>query len=289
MNAARMLMQIRDALSKLSPSEVSQQARQPVSIELFASTPRIHEEMANYFAPAQQMSSERYTEVAGVIRRGGEGFGPTVIRIFEEGVPHDPGSFVYRRNKPDQVVCDILEKHSDLKLALARQFVPFRKPVSDDIILNVSKENALFSVATSVPALMPILAVPWAVGEFASDTAFLTMNQIRMAFMLAAANDRVIGYREQKSEIASLFAGAFGWRAIARELIGVIPMGGGIVPKAGIAFAGTYVMGLSLERFYRIGYGMTPAERKQAYKEALERGKDIAANLLNAYRGQKAG
>ncbi len=289
MNAARMLMQIRDALSKLNPTEVSQQARQPISIELFASTPRIHEEMANYFAPAQQMSSERYTEVAGVIRRGGEGFGPTVIRIFEEGVPHDPGSFVYRRNKPDQVVCDILEKHSDLKLALARQFLPFRKPVSDDIILNVSKENALFSVATSVPALMPILAVPWAVGEFASDTAFLTMNQIRMAFMLAAANDRVIGYREQKSEIASLFAGAFGWRAIARELIGVIPMGAGIIPKAGIAFAGTYVMGLSLERFYRIGYGMTPAERKQAYKEALERGKDIAANLLNAYRGQKAG
>ena len=99
----------------------------------------------------------------------------------------------------------------------------------------------------------------------------------------------MIGYREQKSEIASLFAGAFGWRAIARELIGVIPMGGGIIPKAGIAFAGTYVMGLSLERLYRIGYGMTPAERKQAYKEALERGKDIAANLLNAYRGQKAG
>ena len=46
--------------------------------------------------------------------------------------------------KPDKVVCDILEKHSDLKLALARLFLPFRKPVSDDIILNVSKENSLF-------------------------------------------------------------------------------------------------------------------------------------------------
>lgn len=282
-------MQIRDALANLNPSEVREQARQPVSIELFASTPRIHEEMANYFAPSHELSSERYTEVAGLIRRGGDSATPAVIRIYEEGVPSLPGSFVYQRAKPEKVVCDILEKHSELKLALARQFVPFRKPVSDGIVLNVSKENALFSVATSVPALMPILAVPWAVGEFASDTAFLTMNQIRMAFMLAAANDRTIGYREQKSEIASLFAGAFGWRAIARELIGVIPMGGGIIPKAGIAFAGTFVMGMSLERLYRIGYGMTPAERKQAYKEALDRGKDIAANLLNSYRGQKAG
>ena len=289
MKAARMLMQIRDALSNLNPAEVRAEARQPVSIDLVASTPRIQEEMANYFVPANQMSSERYTEVAGLVYRGGDSKGTAVIHIFEEGVPHPPGAFVYLRNKPEKVVCDILEKHPELKLALARQFVPFRKPVSDDIILNVSKENALFSVATSVPALMPILAVPWAFGEFASDTAFLTMNQIRMAFMLAAANDRTIGYREQKSEIASLFAGAFGWRAIARELIGVIPMGGGIIPKAGIAFAGTFVMGMSLERLYRIGYGMTPAERKQAYQEALNRGKEIAANLLNSYKSQKAG
>jgi hypothetical protein len=160
---------------------------------------------------------------------------------------------------------------------------------ADDIIFNVSKENAVFSVATSVPALMPILAVPWAVGEFASDTAFLTMNQIRMAFMLAAAHDEVVGYRQQKAEIASMFAGAFGWRAIARELIGIIPMGGGIVPKAGIAFAGTYVVGLSLTKFYRMGSAMTPAERKQAYRAALERGKTIAAELLSAYKGQRAG
>lgn len=289
MNAARLLMQIRDALSNLNPSEVREQARLPVSIELFASTPRIHEEMANYFAPAKEMSSDRYTEVSGLIRPGGSSAIPSLLRIYEEGAPRPPGAFVYQRAKPERVVCDILEAHPELKLALARQFVPFRKPVSDDIILNVAKENAFFSVATSVPALMPILAVPWAVGEFASDTAFLTMNQIRMAFMLAAANDRTIGYREQKSEIASMFAGAFGWRAIARELIGIIPMGGGIIPKAGIAFAGTFVMGMSLERLYRIGYGMTPAERKQAYKDALGRGKDIAANLLNSYRGQKAG
>lgn len=245
--------------------------------------------MANYFAPAQHMSSDRYAAASGQIRKGGEAQGPVAIRIFEEGVAHEAGAFVYSRSKPDQVICDILERHPELKLALARQFMPFRKPVSDEIILNVSKENALFSVATSVPTLMPLIALPWAVGEFASDTAFLTMNQIRMAFMLAAANDRVIGYREQKAEIASLFAGAFGWRAIARELIGVIPMGAGIIPKAGIAFAGTYVMGLSLERFYRIGYGMTPAERKQAYADAIERGKTVAASILNSYKTQKAG
>jgi hypothetical protein len=289
MNAARMLLQVRNALGHLNPTEVRDLARKPVTIELSASSPRMQEEMERYFAPARRGSQPgQKPDVIDVMSPAVDA-AAKVIRVVEEGMPQPAGSFVYLRNKPDVVVCEILEKHPDFKLALARNYLTFRKPVSDDIIFNVSKENALFSVATSVPALMPILAIPWAVGEFASDTAFLTMNQIRMAFMLAAANDQVVGYREQKSEIASMFAGAFGWRAIARELIGVIPLGGGIIPKAGIAFAGTYVVGLSLERFYRVGQGMTPEQRKQAYRDALERGKAIATDLLNAYKGQRAG
>ena len=288
MNAARMLLQIRNALANLNPSEVRELARKPVSIELSASDARRQEEMANYFAPAPLTKPGSTPGVIDVVLPHAAPATP-VIHVVEEGMPQPAGSFVYRRNKPEAVVCDIIAAHPDLKLALARKYIAFRKPVAEDVIFNVSKENALFSVATSVPALMPILAVPWAVGEFASDTAFLTMNQIRMAFMLAAAHDEVIGYREQKAEIASMFAGAFGWRAIARELIGVIPMGGGIIPKAGIAFAGTYVVGLSLERFYRVGEGMTPEQRKQAYRDALDRGKQIATELLQAYKGQRAG
>lgn len=285
MNAARMLLQIRNALSHLNPTEVRENARKPVILELSASNPRVQEEMENYFAPARRGPPGARAEIIDVAVDAAA----PVIRIVEQGMPLPAGSFVYQPHKPEAVVCEIIEGFPDLKLALARKYAAFRKPVSDDIIFNVSKENALFSLATSVPALMPILAVPWAVGEFASDTAFLTMNQIRMAFMLAAANDEVVGYREQKAEIASMFAGAFGWRAIARELIGVIPMGAGIIPKAGIAFAGTYVVGLSLERFYRMGQAMTPEQRKQAYRDALERGKAVAADLLSAYKGQRAG
>ncbi len=68
--------------------------------------------------------------------------------------------------------------------------------------------------------------------------------------MLAAASDRVIGYREQRSEIASVIAGVFGWRALARELVGKIPFGGGLIPKAGISYAATLAVGMSLERLW---------------------------------------
>jgi len=128
--------------------------------------------------------------------------------------------------------------------------------VSDQIVHRVSRENALFALVTALPNVLPsFIDLPWAVGEFATDTAFLTMNQIRMALLLAAAYDNPVGYMEQKIEIGVIAAGAFGWRAIARELVGKIPLGGGLIPKAAVAFAGTYVVGLGLEKANRTGAG----------------------------------
>jgi hypothetical protein len=122
------------------------------------------------------------------------------------------------------------------------------------------------------------------VGEFASDTAFLTMNQVRMAFLIAGASDRDVGYREQRAQIAGIVGGAFGWRALARELAGKIPFGGGLLPKAAIAYAGTYTVGIGLERFYRVGYGLTREERRRIYTKALERGRVVVDAVLKAAR-----
>jgi hypothetical protein len=105
-----------------------------------------------------------------------------------------------------------------------------------------------------------------------------------MAFLLAAANDREVGYSQQKAEVVSIMMGAFGWRALARELAGKIPLGGGLIPKAAIAYAGTRVVGLSLERLYRIGHAYTREERRLAYEDSLARGKNFAAALLEGIR-----
>ncbi|HEX2724904.1 MAG TPA: hypothetical protein VHN20_03685, partial [Beijerinckiaceae bacterium] len=201
----------------------------------------------------------------------------------ERGTPVAPGGFVFHPDTPEVTVREILDRRPELSLALSRNLPVFRGPVVKDIMTQVSKENALFSVATALPYIMPLVSLPWAIGEFASDTAFLTINQIRMAFMLAAASDCPVGFREQKAEVASIVAGAFGWRAISRELVGKIPMGGGLLPKAAIAYAGTFVAGLSLERLYNIGYGLSEAERKTAYERAYDSGKQVAESLVKTY------
>ena len=45
--------------------------------------------------------------------------------------------------------------------------------------------------------------------------------------------------------------------------------------------------GLSLERLYRLGYGFTRAERRTAYEDAFENGKQIAGMLLEGLTRQR--
>ncbi|MGH9630513.1 MAG: hypothetical protein ACRD7E_19550 [Bryobacteraceae bacterium] len=286
MMGTKMLKHLRDAISHLNPDEVREEANRPVSVHLSALDDAAYARMENFLVPPG-ISPQKKSELMRILHRSGAEPDLTAIRIYGEDVIRPEGAFSFNPNDPDRLVEEILGARPELGIPLARHFYPFRQQVAENIITSVSKENALFSVATAVPSIVPFVALPWAVGEFASDTAFLTMNQIRMAFLLSAASDRTVGYKEQKTEIASLFASAFGWRALARELVGKIPFGGGLIPKAAVAYAGTYVVGCSLERLYRLGYGYTEQERRSAYEAAFERGKQVAGTLIDAYRSRQ--
>ena len=279
----KLFKHIQEAISTLDPAEVREHADRPVRLLLYGEGIDFYE-LRSFLSPSN-LSEGRRAELDRILvhaRPGQEPEYPHDIAISVDG--DVPGAFVFSPHHPERLIRDILHERPDLAIPLARHIQPFRAPVSLRIIKKISKENALFALATAIPDIVPLLSLPWAIGEFASDTAILTANQIRMAFFLAAASDRDIGYREQRGEVASIMLGAFGWRALARELVGKIPMGGGLLPKAAIAYAATHVEGLSLERYYRIGATYTRRERRLAYGDALERGKTLAGNLMNLAR-----
>ena len=283
--ALAVFRQIRQALTNLKPGEVREQADRPVRVGLVAASQESLGRMEGFFAP-HRLSPDRRTEALQILIRGG---GPSCdVQIYESSLLRPAKAFSFDPEAPEDCVRRIVRKREDLMLPLARRLDPFRKEVAHHVIRTVAKENALFCLVTALPDVVPSLAsIPWAVGEYGSDAAFLTMNQIRMGFLLAAASDRVVGYREQRSEIASIAMGAFGWRALARELVAKVPFGGGLIPKAAIAWAGTFVAGLSLERLYRLGYGFTRIERRTAYEDAFENGKQIAGMLLESLKPQR--
>jgi hypothetical protein len=172
------------------------------------------------------------------------------ILLCEPGIGLPRNGYLFDPCLTDEELIDaIVAENQSIELALARAFPIFRQAVSHRIIARVSRENAMLALMTALPNVLPsFIELPWAVGEFATDTAFLTMNQIRMALMMAAIYEQPVG---------------------------------GLTPKAAIAYAGTWVVGTGLDKLYRTGAGHSRHERREAWALALTRGKEVAGEFHN--------
>jgi len=261
------LKQVRAAFSLLNPEEVRNRALREVRVGLIA------EDLAG-FARMEETLGVTNAPRSMAYRAGYPGAPAQVdLVLYDAHLAPPKGAYNLNHDEPAATVHEVTRDNEDLALPLARQFPGLRKPVVDRIVSGVAKENALFAITTALPDVVPsFIELPWVFGEWASDTAFLTVNQVRMAFLIAAACDKPVGLANQKLEILSIAAGAFGWRAIARELAGKIPFGGGLIPKGLIAYAGTYMVGKGLERLHH-GHAWTAADREEAYQHGLQRGK----------------
>lgn len=277
--AKHFLQTITNSLRGLNPEDVRTMAMRPVTIGIGSTSD-----------PGCSSILQFLGNTDGVFLVGApQGPEKFDIEIYEEGVPSSRSGYTFHPGRTDELIARILAERDELSLPLARAFPGFRHAVSQKYISSVSKENATFSFVTALPDIIPNVAeLFWSFGEFASDTAFLTMNQLRMAFFLAAAHGREVGYREQKAEVASVIAGAFGLRALARELAGKIPFGGGLIPKAAIAYAGTWALGQSLDRLYGFGTSYDRLQQKASYKEGLAKGKTLAKSLLAGLKRKTA-
>jgi hypothetical protein len=282
--AVSVLKEIRKIYSSVNASEIRSLAHQDLSVGLMATNEDSFREMESFLAPPSLPEQARHEALWKIHRVAGAPPANSDFILCEPGLAIPPGGYVFDVSNPAAAIAKIVADHEAKELTIASSFPAFRRTLADNIIHRVSGENALFSLVTALPNVVPsMLDLPWAVGEFASDTAFLTMNQIRMALLMAAVHNRVTGYKEQKMEIAAIAGGAFGWRALARELVGKIPLGGGLIPKAAVAFAGTYVVGLGLEKINRNGEGLSRWEKREAYAEALEKGRVVARALAPSF------
>ncbi len=280
------LINIKKAISTLNPNEVRDMSERPLRIALHASNGQAFNHLENFFL--RDLSPARRRHSALLLTRAplSQGAAAPDLQVYDEAIYGHatiapPQALIFHPDRPQQFVFKTLSQHPPLGVALAKSFLPFRRPFVERVIAKTCRENTLFSIATALPDIIPnVIELPWALAEFASDTAFLTMNQVRMAFLIAAASDREVGYMHQKSEIAMVIGSAFGWRALAKQLVGKIPFGGGLIAKAAVAYAGTKVLGLSLDHYYSIGFTYTRDERDRLYADAFRQGKKVALKML---------
>jgi uncharacterized protein (DUF697 family) len=282
--ALSVLKDIRKVYAGLNADAIRGAAAQDINVGLMASSEDSFRRMRDFLVSTASDEFTRARAVRAIHRAEGAPRRFDFL-LYDSGVPRPANGYLFgeegRGEGSQALISAIVADHQGIETALAKTFPGFRTAVADRIVLRVARENALFSIVTALPNVVPnLFELPLAVGEFATDTAFLTMNQIRMALTLAAAYGRPTGYMEQKVQIAGIVAGAFGWRAIARELVGKIPLGGGLIPKAAVAFAGTYAVGLGLRQLNRSGGELSRQERRDAYTEAFVKGRDTARELV---------
>jgi uncharacterized protein (DUF697 family) len=174
----------------------------------------------------------------------------------------------------------ILEDRPELALALARNFPAFRRRVAQQIISETAMANAQFALLTGITAALPITAILLPVSSL-SDIVILTKNQAMMTLRLAAAYGLPVDYLSRSKEALPLLGNALGWRALARQIVGAVPVAG--VPlRAMIAYAGTVTVGKAVTTYYESGESLTSQQARQLYREAYEESREKVRALANA-------
>ncbi|HEY8695417.1 MAG TPA: hypothetical protein VIR57_22025 [Chloroflexota bacterium] len=173
-----------------------------------------------------------------------------------------------------QLAPAILDSVPHLGLALGRRFGIFRQAVADREIMRVARVNAEVAVVSAIPQASLILGPVSAV----ADTFLLTKNQAMLLLRLATLYGLSLDKR-RLAELAPIVGAAFGWRTLAREAVGFLPAGFGVVPKAVIAYAGTVAVGRAAAWYYETGRKMPENQLRQIYSESSARARGLVREI----------
>jgi hypothetical protein len=180
--------------------------------------------------------------------------GLPALRSQFPGHPPELMAVVDPRDEVDtrrQLLARMLQTASTIRLALGYRYPLLRAAVADQLIHETSRANTQAAMLSSLPSLIPVLG--YVLGGMA-DILILTKNQAMLVFKLAALHGRDLDDRIGiLKEIAPVVGSAFIWRTAARTAVGLAPAPFAILPKASIAYFGTYIVGQSARYFYERG------------------------------------
>jgi uncharacterized protein (DUF697 family) len=136
----------------------------------------------------------------------------------------------------DVVVERIAERADEKGYSLAAKLPVLRPAVCEAIVRRFSRQNGILGAAIFIPG---------------ADFPVLTLNQVRMVFRIAAAYGEEID-RERAVELLAVLGAGLGFRAVARQALGVFPVAGWAV-KGGIAFVATRALGEAAIAYFEHG------------------------------------
>lgn len=142
----------------------------------------------------------------------------------------------------EEIAAAVARRLGEDGTSLAARLPVLRPAVCAHLIASFSKRNAITAAAVFVPGV---------------DMPLLTLNQIRLVLRIALAHGEEVDNR-RALELAGVVGAGFGFRAVARELLDVVPVAGWAL-KGAVAYTGTKAIGEAAVRYFESRAGSSPA------------------------------
>lgn len=156
----------------------------------------------------------------------------------------------------------LVDRIAGKRLALATNFAFMRRAVAEEAIKATSFQNGIVGFVAVIPG---------------ADLPIMTANQAKMVLQIAAAYGQTLG-AERIKELAVVLGGGFALRAVARQVLTIIP-GFGWAIKGAIGYSGTMAMGYAALEHFEGGGEITALASK------LKSARDRAIATARARRG----
>ena len=121
------------------------------------------------------------------------------------------------------------------RLGLARALDFVRDPFVKDATQGIALQNAAVAAVFFLPG---------------TDMPVLTLNQMRLFLQIASAYNAELDIQRLK-ELAVVLLGGFGFRGIARRLVGLVPVLGWAV-RGAVGYTGTLAVGKVAQEYFKV-------------------------------------
>ena len=156
-----------------------------------------------------------------------------------------------------------MECSRGVEIAVGRRLPVLRENVAAKLTRDAAANALKVSVASAVVDHIPVIGVILGAVASAGDMVAITGIQVMLMLHIEAAYGRDPDV-QRIWQLLPVIGGGFGWRALARELSGFVPVAG-IAIKGAIAYAGTIVVGEGVTFFLEHGKHMTKGQAAQIY------------------------
>ena len=176
----------------------------------------------------------------------------------------------------------MVEASKGVEIAVGRRLPPMRETVASKLTRDAANNALKVSVASAVVDHIPVVGI--VLGAFASagDMVAITGIQMMLLLHIEATYGRDPDV-QRMWQLLPVIGGGFGWRTLARELAGFVPVAG-IAIKGAIAYAGTIVVGEGVTFFLQHGDHMSKSDATEIYNRTKEDAMRFAREMLSRFK-----